>query len=314
VGVHVFFIFHVFFNSTFYLEGELKRETGSQIVINSPDGKIQGSTFYHLVLGRLFAQYCFLGYRFDPGQSLLRQRQVQHYCMRRWSKDNLWLSRSHLEIEGLENLDPERPVILVANHSGLHDILSLAASLPIQFRWIAKKSLFRVPFMGWHMRRSGYIAIDRDNPRETAKGIVKAAGEIRNGISAIIFPEGTRSRAGILGRFYSGAFTLALRTGVPLIPVTIEGSHRVIVPMTMQVNPGVIIRIRIGTPIDLSPYGKSEKNQLMEDVFQIMSRDLEELRARKKADEEHRDAVSRWIRGRRPPVEESRQSTAGNRQ
>jgi 1-acyl-sn-glycerol-3-phosphate acyltransferase len=270
---------------------------------------------------RLFTIWCWTGCALSTafwatvsilGSLFSGSGRLQHCCMRRWSKDNLWLSRAHIEIEGLEHLDPERPVILVANHSGLHDILSLAASLPIQFRWIAKKSLFRVPFMGWHMRRSGYIAIDRDNPRETAKSIVKAAGEIRNGVSAIIFPEGTRSRTGTLGKFYSGAFTLALRTGVPLIPVTIEGSHRVIVPMTMLVNPGVIIRIRVGAPIDLSPYGRGEKHQLMEDVFQIMSRELEELRARKKADEESRDAVSRWIHGRQSPVV-SDQSSVGSK-
>ena len=255
---------------------------------------------------RLFTIWCWAGCSLSTafwatasilGSIFSGSGRLQHYCMRRWSKDNLWLSRAHVEIEGLENLDSERPVILVANHSGLHDILSLAASLPIQFRWIAKKSLFRVPFMGWHMHRSGYIAIDRDNPRETAKSIVRAAGEIRNGVSAIIFPEGTRSQTGTLGKFYSGAFTLALRTGVPLVPVTIEGSYRVIVPTTMQVNPGVIIRVKIGAPIDLTPYGRGEKNQLMEDVFQVMSRDLEELRARKKADEESRDAISRWIHG-----------------
>ena len=92
--------------------------------------------------------------------------RLQHFCMRRWSKDNLWLSRARVEIGGLENIDPSKPQIFAANHSGLHDILSLAAHLPIQFRWVAKKSLFNVPFMGWHMRRSGYIPIDRENPRE----------------------------------------------------------------------------------------------------------------------------------------------------
>jgi 1-acyl-sn-glycerol-3-phosphate acyltransferase len=221
--------------------------------------------------------------------------RLQHYCMIRWSKDNLWLSRARVEIEGLENIDRNRPQILLANHSGMHDILSLAANLPIQFRWIAKKSLFRVPFMGWHMRRSGYIPIDRENPRDMAKSINEAARAIANGVNAIAFPEGTRSPTGQLGKFYSGAFSLALRTGVPLVPISLEGSYRVIVPQTMQVNPGVILRIKIDRPIDLSPYTKGEKQRLMDDVFQIMNRNLEDLRGRRRPGEESQDAVFRWI-------------------
>ncbi len=215
--------------------------------------------------------------------------------MRRWSKDNLWLSRARVEIEGMEKIDLSRPQIFVANHSGLHDILSLAAYLPIQFRWIAKKSLFRVPFMGWHMRRSGYIAIDRENPREAAKTIMEAAKVIQNGVNAIAFPEGTRSRTGELGKFHSGAFSLALRTGVPLVPITLDGSYRVIVPKTLQVNPGVIIRIKIADPIDLSTYAKVEKHRLMENIEQIMARNLEELRNRMQPSEERRDRIFRWI-------------------
>ncbi len=215
--------------------------------------------------------------------------------MRRWSKDNLWLSRARVEIEGIENIDRTRPQILVANHSGLHDILSLAAYLPIQFRWIAKKSLFRVPFMGWHMRRSGYIAIDRENPREAAKSIIEAAAIIQGGVNAIAFPEGTRSRTGELGKFHSGAFALALRTGVPVVPVSLDGSYRVIIPRTLQVNPGVIIRIKIDRPIDLSSYAKAEKHRLMEDVFQIMSRNCEILRARQQDGEQKADAIFRWV-------------------
>jgi 1-acyl-sn-glycerol-3-phosphate acyltransferase len=221
--------------------------------------------------------------------------RLQHSCMRRWSKDNLWLSRARVEIVGMENIDRSRPQILVANHSGLHDILSLAAFLPIQFRWIAKKSLFSVPFMGWHMRRSGYIPIDRENPREAAKSIIEAASEIRNGISAIAFPEGTRSRSGELSQFRSGAFALALRTGVPLVPVTLDGSSRVIVPGTLMVNPGVIIRIKIDRPIDLSTYSKGDKRRLMDDVFQIMSSNLAGLRGNRQVDEERNDSVFRWI-------------------
>ena len=230
--------------------------------------------------------------------SLVSSRgRLQHFCMRRWSKDNLWLSRARVEIEGIENIDRRRPQIMVANHSGLHDILSLAAFLPIQFRWIAKKSLFRVPFMGWHMRRSGYIPIDRENPRDAAKSIMEAAGEIRRGTNAIAFPEGTRSRTGELGGFHSGAFSLALRTGVPLVPIALDGSYRVIAPKTLQVNPGTVIRIKIDRPMDLSSYAKTDKRKLMEDVFQIMSANLKELRGRRRVEEERRDPVFRWIQG-----------------
>jgi 1-acyl-sn-glycerol-3-phosphate acyltransferase len=227
-----------------------------------------------------------------------RSGRLQHFCMRRWSKDNLWLSRARVEIEGLENIDCARPQIFTANHSGLHDILSLSANLPIQFRWVAKKSLFSVPFMGWHMRRSGYISIDRDNPREAAKSIIEAAKTIQGGVNAIAFPEGTRSRTGALGSFHSGAFAIALRTGVPLVPISLEGSYRVIMPKTLQVNPGMIIRIKIDKPIDLSSYAKSDKHRLMEEVHLIMSRNLEELRRRRRLDEEREDAVFRWVYGK----------------
>jgi len=258
------------------------------------------------IKSRIFTIWCWTGCGLSTafwatvsilGSLVSGSGRLQHYCMRRWSRDNLWLSRARVEIEGLENIDPVRPQIFIANHSGLHDILSLAAHLPIQFRWIAKKSLFSVPFMGWHMRRSGYIPIDRENPRDAAKSIVDAARVIHDGVNAIAFPEGTRSRTGDLGKFHSGAFALALRTGVPLVPITVDGSYRVIVPKTLQVNPGVTIRIKIDRPIDLSSYAKGEKHRLMEEVYRVMSRNLEELCRKRLPDEQRRDPVFRWISG-----------------
>jgi 1-acyl-sn-glycerol-3-phosphate acyltransferase len=254
--------------------------------------------------GRIFTVWCWTGCACSTvfwatvsilGSLFSSSGRLQHYCMRRWSRDNLWLSRVRVEIEGLEHIDGRRPQLLVANHSGLHDILSLSACLPIQFRWIAKKSLFRVPFMGWHMRRSGYIPIDRENPREAAKSIMDAAGIIQRGVNAIAFPEGTRSRTGELGKFHSGAFSLALRTGVPLVPVTLDGSYRVIIPRTLQVNPGVTVRIKVDHPIDLSTYARGGKHRLMDDVFAIMNRNLMELRSRRLSEEQRSDPVYRWI-------------------
>ena len=256
---------------------------------------------------RLFTIWCWTGCGLSTalwgslsviGSVFSSSGRFQHFCMRRWAKDNVWLSRARVEIEGLEHVDGRRPQLFVSNHSGLHDTLSLAARLPIQFRWIAKKSLFGVPFMGWHMQRSGYIAIDRENPREAAKSIVEAARTIQGGVSAIAFPEGTRSKTGALGRFHSGAFALALRAGVPLVPVSIDGSYRVIVPKTLQVNPGTVIRIRIDRPIDLAGYPRGEKHRLMEEVHALMDRNLTDLRRRRKIDEERNDAVFRWIYGR----------------
>jgi len=256
---------------------------------------------------KLFTVWCWTGCGLSTafwatvsiaGSIFSRTGRLQHFCMRRWSKDNLWLSRARVEIEGLENIDPAHPQIIAANHSGLHDILSLSAHLPIQFRWVAKKSLFDVPFMGWHMRRSGYIAIDRENPRQAAKSIVEAAATIRGGVNAIAFPEGTRSRTGELGAFHSGAFALALRTGVPLVPISLEGSYRVIMPKTLQVNPGAIIRIRLDRPIELSAMSHSDKRALMEQVRGIMERNLAELRARRRPGEGRSDPVFRWIYGR----------------
>lgn len=271
------------------------------------------------IKAKLFTLWCWSGCGLSTafwatvsvlGSLFSNSGRLQHFCMRRWSRDNLWLSRARVEIEGLQNIDRSRPQLLIANHSGLHDILSLAAHLPIQFRWVAKKSLFRVPFMGWHMRRSGYIPIDRENPRDAARSIVSAAGIIRSGVNAIAFPEGTRSRNGDLGKFHSGAFALALRTGVPLVPVTLEGSWRVIMPKTLQVNPGVIIRIKIDRPVDVTSYQRSEKLRLMGDVFVTMSANLSDLRLRHRSGEELEDIVCRWIRGKRGPSSDAESGAA----
>ena len=274
-------------------------------VIRNPQSAIRNSVVERLK-ARIYTSWCWIGCGLSTafwatvsilGGVFRKSGDLQHFCMRRWSKDNLWLSRARVQIEGLDNVDPERPQLYVANHSGLHDILSLAAHLPIQFRWVAKKSLFNVPFMGWHMRRSGYIPIDRENPRDAAKSIIEAAAVIQGGVNAIAFPEGTRSRTGELGKFHRGAFALALRAGVPLVPIAIEGSCRVIQPKSLQVNPGVMIRIKIEKPIDLSSYPRAGKTRLMKEVSQIMSRNLGVLRGRRKPDEEREDPVFRWIYG-----------------
>ena len=145
----------------------------------------------------------------------------QHWCARTWSRLILATSRIHVTVDGLDRAGQGGPTILCVNHQSSMDIPVLLAHLPFQFRFVAKRSLFRYPFMGWHMRRSGYIAVGRDRPGETRKSVDEAAAKIREGYPVVIFPEGGRSRDGDFLPFKSGAFHLAILSGVPVTPVTL---------------------------------------------------------------------------------------------
>jgi 1-acyl-sn-glycerol-3-phosphate acyltransferase len=162
----------------------------------------------------------------------------QHACARAWSWLILRTSGIRVRVEGLENLRPQEATIYCVNHQSAMDIPVLFVSLPVQFRFAAKRSLFNLPFMGWHMRRSGFIAIDRDKPLEALKSMKKAAREIREGKSVLLFPEGHRSRNGQLLPFKAGSFYIAILAGVPIVPITMNGTPNVLKPDTYHVRAG----------------------------------------------------------------------------
>jgi 1-acyl-sn-glycerol-3-phosphate acyltransferase len=118
------------------------------------------------------------------------------------------------------------------------DIPVLFESLPAQFRFVAKRSPFNMPFMGWHLTRSGHIPVDRDRPREAMKSMKQVAKEIREGKSVLFFPEGHRSRNGRLLPFKTGSFYIAILAGVPIVPITINGTPNVLKPDTYHVRAG----------------------------------------------------------------------------
>jgi 1-acyl-sn-glycerol-3-phosphate acyltransferase len=124
------------------------------------------------------------------------------------------------------------------NHQSAMDIPILFVNLPVQFRFVAKRSLFNLPFMGWHLRRSGHIPVDRDRPQQAMKSMKKVAQEIRKGKSVMLFPEGHRSRNGQLLPFKAGSFYIAILSGVPIVPITINGTPRVLKPDTYHVRAG----------------------------------------------------------------------------
>jgi 1-acyl-sn-glycerol-3-phosphate acyltransferase len=162
----------------------------------------------------------------------------QHFCARMWSWLILKTSGIRVRVEGLENVHSQETVIYCSNHASAMDIPIFFVHLPVQFRFLAKRSLFHLPFLGWHLRRSGHIAVDRGRPREAAKGFDRAAEKIREGRSVILFPEGTRSRTAEMLPFKSGSFYLAILAGVPIVPVTLNGTRHVLKPDTYHVRPG----------------------------------------------------------------------------
>jgi 1-acyl-sn-glycerol-3-phosphate acyltransferase len=154
-----------------------------------------------------------------------------------WARIGLALNNTSVELRGAEHL-PDGPFILMSNHQSNFDILSLIATIPRRIYWIAKKELFDIPIFGYSMRRGGYIPLDRSDGRKALKSMENAAAIIRQGSSVVMFPEGTRTCDGQLLPFKRGGFMLAVRAGVPVIPVTINGSGRV--------NPGGLIRLYSG--------------------------------------------------------------------
>jgi len=184
--------------------------------------------FYTAVCGTI----SLLGSVFDA------RGRWQHACARTWSWLILKTSGIRVRVEGLENVRPDKATIYCVNHQSAMDIPVLFVSLPAQFRFVAKRSLFNMPFMGWHLTRSGHIPVDRDRPREAMKSMKMVAKEIREGKSVLFFPEGHRSRDGKLLPFKAGSFYIAILSGVPIVPITINGTPNVLKPDTYHVRAG----------------------------------------------------------------------------
>src|SRR5262245_35701491 len=192
---------------------------------------------------------------------------IQHGCARLWAKMILWTSGVRLRVSGLENIKAGVPYVLCVNHQSHMDIPIVLAALPLQFRFAAKKQLFRYPFLGWHLRRSGHVPIDRENPHAAVKSLREAADAVRRGTSVVIFPEGGTSRDGSIKPFKRGGFMLAAESGAGVLPVTIRGSRRVLVPKTYHVRSGAV-EVIVGEPISSEGVSTSElANRVREEIM-----------------------------------------------
>jgi 1-acyl-sn-glycerol-3-phosphate acyltransferase len=192
-----------------------------------------------------------------------------------WGRLLCWIAGIRVRVEGQENLDPSRTYIFVGNHTSQTDIWTFQGYIPHDFRWIAKKELFAIPIFGAAMRAVDFISIDRSRGRQAVKSLNDAANRIAEGTSVLIFPEGTRSPDGHLQPFKTGAIMLAIKAGVPVVPVGFNGTHQVLPKGSLVARGGNVV-LRIGTPLPTSDFNAKDKQELALKLQQQVAELLDE--------------------------------------
>ena len=192
-----------------------------------------------------------------------------HWCARTWSRLILKTTGVRVAVRGLEHVEPGKTYVFVSNHQSIYDIPILFWSLPFQLRIIAKESLGRFPFLGWHLRRTGHMLVDRSRPDRTA--IFRWASSLTSkGLSLIVFPEGTRSRDGRVRRFKGGSFYLALEAGLPVVPLSVTGSRHVMLKGRLATYPGDVT-LTVHPPIDTTGLAGTDPRAFGEQVRQALA-------------------------------------------
>ncbi|MFC1571349.1 lysophospholipid acyltransferase family protein [Candidatus Margulisiibacteriota bacterium] len=172
-----------------------------------------------------------------------------------WARLLVLASGVKTKISGLKNIPRDKALIFASNHQGAADVLLALAFLPIGFRFAIKKELFRVPFFGWYLKRAGYFSIDRKLVLSAYKTVEQIIDIIKAGESVLIFPEGTRTRTGELGKFKRGSLLAALKSGAPIMPIAISGSFNIMPKGSWIINP-CPVKFSVGQPIEI----KSEED------------------------------------------------------
>ncbi|HVG56773.1 MAG TPA: lysophospholipid acyltransferase family protein [Vicinamibacterales bacterium] len=191
-----------------------------------------------------------------------------HWCARTWSRLILVTTGVRVDVEGLERLARDRTYVFVANHQSIYDIPILFWSLPYQLRIIAKESLGNFPFLGWHLRRTGHMLVDRRRPDRT-RIFGWASRLTADGLCLILFPEGTRSRDGRVARFKGGSFFLALEAGLPVVPISVVGSRHVMLRDRLATYPGHV-KLIVHEPIETTDLTGADAREFAERVRRVI--------------------------------------------
>jgi 1-acyl-sn-glycerol-3-phosphate acyltransferase len=187
-----------------------------------------------------------------------------------WARVNSLVTPMVVETRGKSNIDKTQSYVIVSNHQSQYDIFVLYGWLGIDFKWVMKQELRKVPALGVACEKIGHIFIDRSNTEAALRSLNAAKSRIVKGTSVIFFPEGTRSLDGNLGTFKKGAFKMALDLGIPILPVTISGTRDILPAKSFDLFPGRV-SMTIHPPVDISGYDKSSIRDLMEKTREIIA-------------------------------------------
>jgi 1-acyl-sn-glycerol-3-phosphate acyltransferase len=203
-----------------------------------------------------------------------RTGSMQAAVARAWARVLLGVSAVRVHVEGLEHIDRAGSYVFIANHLSYMDTPVALANIPVQFRFLAKRGLFKIPFLGNHLSRAGHVPVPRMDPRAAVKTMSLAAEIIQQKkISLLIFPEGGRSRDGSLGPFREGGVYIALKAGVPIVPLAIIGTRDVLPFGASIVMPGNVT-LRILPPIHTTGRSLREREALTREVRERIAREL----------------------------------------
>ncbi|MFH2131376.1 MAG: lysophospholipid acyltransferase family protein [bacterium] len=203
----------------------------------------------------------------------LKPRLVSKICGASWARLNSFMTPMRVTVSGREQVDPNQSYVIVSNHMSHYDIFVLYGWIGIDFKWVMKASLIKVPFLGPACDKLEHIFIDRSNTQAALKSINEAKKRIVNGTSVLFFPEGTRSGTGKMLPFKKGAFKMAIDLNLPLLPITIVGTDKVLPKGTINLLPGDV-EMKIHPPIPVTGYDDTTMHTLMQEARRVIQSGL----------------------------------------
>lgn len=193
-----------------------------------------------------------------------------YWPARFWGRFICYVLFIRVKTVNMDQIDFSRSYVIAANHQSIFDIFAIYGWLPNIFKWIMKAELRRIPLVGHACQSAGHIFIDRTHPIAARKSLERAENQLKNGVSVVIFPEGTRTKTGLMGKFKKGAFLIATDLHLPILPITIKGSYERVIKGSFNFRPGTIEMI-FHQPVDVNEYLPDNTQELIEHTRNVIS-------------------------------------------